>query len=80
MLGVERFLGSHDFQQTQRAFDRRARLDGEPGFERADSGARGGDSASGNFCGCAVRVLEGGTKFARRGFLVRSGSDSAKSA
>jgi len=33
------FLGSHEFQQTQSAVDRRARLDCEPGFERADAGA-----------------------------------------
>ena len=46
------FLGSHGFQQTQCAVGCRARLDCEPGFERADAGARGGDSASEYFCGC----------------------------
>ncbi len=45
MLGVERFLSSREFQQTQRALNRRARLDGKLGFERADPSARGGDSA-----------------------------------
>jgi hypothetical protein len=47
---VGRFLGSHEFQQTQRAVDRRTWLDCEPGFERADVRARGGDSASEDFC------------------------------
>ena len=47
---VGRFPGSHGFQQTQRPLNRRARLDCESGFERADVGARGGDSASEDFC------------------------------
>src|SRR5436309_2589967 len=38
--------------------NRRPRLDGESGFEHANAGARGGDSAPEDFCGCGVRVLE----------------------
>ena len=50
MLDVGPFLRSHEFQQAQSAVDRRSRLDGEPGFERAHAGARGGDSGSEDFC------------------------------
>ena len=47
-MGVRRstFSEFDEFQRSQRALNRRARLDCEPGFERADVGARGGDSAS----------------------------------
>jgi hypothetical protein len=44
---VERFVCEI---RPQRALDRCARLNRESGLERADAGARGGDSASGSFC------------------------------
>src|SRR6266404_52912 len=75
-LGVGRFSQFDEFERQQRSLNRCARLDRESGFERTDAGAFCGDSASGNFCGCAVRVLERGTKFARRIVLVRSGIGS----
>ena len=45
---VGRFLCSHEFQQTQRAADRRTWLDCEPGFERAHVGSKihGGSAAA----------------------------------
>ena len=57
-------------QTGLRIIDCRTRLDSEPGFERADAGARCRDSAPRSFCRCGVRILERGTEFARRVVLV----------
>ena len=43
--------------------------------ERADTGARRGDSASENFCRCGMRVLERGTELGRCKVFVRSEID-----
>ncbi len=62
----------NEFQHRQVSLDRRARFDSEPGFKCADHGACGGDSTTENLCKCGVRILEGGTEFARRIVPIRS--------